>query len=110
MVGDQASSIIVDCIKQAEDDPKAIIVRLYESLGGRARGSLRLWVHRTLTALVVVDTFYSTGVTSGDAQWVNILEERLAEASVSSSAGNLDVALDLHAFEIKTLRVIVRSS
>lgn len=46
IIGSNSSGIIIDTIKRGENDeqdgPKTIIVRMYESLGGRTRGFLEL--------------------------------------------------------------------
>jgi alpha-mannosidase len=46
--GDQAAGIVFDTIKRGEDDePKGertVILRMYESLGGRAKGTVNLYV------------------------------------------------------------------
>lgn len=87
--------MILDCIKRGEDDedvsrgelPKrkgrSIIVRIYESLGGRARGTLKC----TLGARKV---------------WkCNILEDDQEEMKIEKG----QVALELRAFEVQTFRL-----
>lgn len=42
LVDEQGKGIVVETIKLGEDDDQCVVVRLYESLGGRARGVLRM--------------------------------------------------------------------
>lgn len=93
VVGERADSIILEAIKRGEDDEergaKTLVLRLFESQGGRARGTLEL-----------------TGLRVAKLQWVNILEEPLGpEVVATSDAGSTRVQLDFRAFEIKTLHV-----
>ncbi|WOO86295.1 Alpha-mannosidase [Vanrija pseudolonga] len=94
VVGPNADSIILEAIKRGEDDDergaKTLVLRLFESQGGRARGTLEL-----------------TGLRVAKLQWVNILEEPLGPEVVTSAsdAGSTRVELDFRAFEIKTLHV-----
>ena len=87
--------MILDCIKRGEDDedvsrgelPKrkgrSVIVRIYESLGGRARGTLKC----TLGAKKV---------------WkCNILEDDEEEKKIE----NGEVAIDLRPYEVQTFRL-----
>ena len=87
--------MILDCIKRGEDDEdvsrgelpkrkgKSIIVRIYESLGGKARGSLKC----TLGAKKV---------------WkCNILEDDGEEMKIEKGV----VALELKPFEVQTFRL-----
>jgi alpha-mannosidase len=75
--------VIVDTVKPAEDG-EGWVVRLYESHGGTARARLAF------------------GVAVRGAWLSNTLEERLA--SVRLEAGGCEV--DLHGFQIVTLRLI----
>ena len=90
-----SKALILDCIKRGEDDedvsrgelPKrkgrSIIVRIYESLGGKARGTLKC----TLGAKKV---------------WkCNLLEDDLEELKIEKGA----VALELRPFEVQTFRL-----
>jgi alpha-mannosidase len=49
--GDQAAGVVLDTVKRGEDDePKGertVILRMYESLGGRAKGTVNLYVSST---------------------------------------------------------------
>jgi alpha-mannosidase len=44
--GDRATGVVLDTIKRGEDDEsdgaRTVILRMYESLGGRARGTVNL--------------------------------------------------------------------
>ncbi|KAJ9125451.1 hypothetical protein QFC22_000412 [Naganishia vaughanmartiniae] len=99
--GPRSRGIVLDAIKRGEDDvfdgsgsEKIIILRLYEGLGGRARGRL---------------TF--AGVRAKEVSYVNILEEDMPgterDVKWSSEDGTLVVDLDVRGFEIKTLKVLV---
>ena len=92
---DGSKALILDCIKRGEDDedvsrgelPKrkgrSVIVRIYESLGGRARGTLKC----TLGAKKV---------------WkCNALEDDEEEQTIEKG----EVALDLRPFEVQTIRL-----
>ena len=87
--------MILDCIKRGEDDEdvsrgelakrkgRSIIVRIYESLGGRARGTLKC----TLGAKKV---------------WkCNLLEDDLEEVRIEEG----EVKVELRAFEVQTFRL-----
>ena len=77
------SAAVVEAVKLAEDGSGDLIVRLYESLGGRA--------HATVTADV--------GVARVDA--VDLLERPLEGAPTADGAA---IELDLRPFELVTLR------
>ena len=90
-----SKALILDCIKRGEDDedvsrgelPKrkgrSIIIRIYESLGGRARGILKC----TLGA---------------KRAWkCNVLEDDGEEQTIKKG----EIALELRAFEVQTFRL-----
>lgn len=94
-----APSIILDVIKRGEDDEdvstgglpirpgKSVVVRVYESLGGKARGSL----HSTLPVKRV---------------WkCNVLEDDEEELQIQDLDGAALVDIELRAFEIATYRL-----
>ena len=76
------SNVIVEAVKQAEDD-SAMIVRLYES----AHASAKALIHFSFTPKKVEET--------------NLMEETLRELALDNNA----VFLEFHPFEIKTLKV-----
>ncbi|ORY20873.1 glycosyl hydrolases family 38 N-terminal domain-domain-containing protein [Naematelia encephala] len=95
-----AQSIILDAVKRGEDDfangsetQTSVIFRMYESLGGRATGQLRL----------------RGPVTPKSLTWVNLLEEPLEDEQVQFKIDQLGclVELRLRTFEIKTLRILL---
>lgn len=90
-----SKALILDCIKRGEDDedvsrgklPKrkgrSIIVRIYESLGGKARGTLKC----TLGARQI---------------WkCNVLEDDGEEVAIQQG----EVSLELRPFEVQTFRL-----
>ncbi|KKO53655.1 alpha-mannosidase [Paenibacillus sp. DMB20] len=74
--------IMIEAVKQAEDSD-SVIVRLYETAGGRANGTLRIHLP----------------VSSVDE--VNLVEEKIGELDIAEGA----VALKLRPFEIRTLQI-----
>jgi alpha-mannosidase len=97
------SSVVLDTVKRGEDDEdvsvgglpvrkgRSLILRLYESLGGRARSSIR--------TKLPVKKVYKT----------NILEDDLEELSFEQVEINgetfTDINLELRAFEVQTIRL-----
>ncbi|WVF71778.1 hypothetical protein IAT40_006586 [Kwoniella sp. CBS 6097] len=94
--GDHSDSIIVDAIKRGEDDSdarKTVVVRLFESQGGRASGKLKI-----------------TGVQPQSVQWVNILEEIMEdepEVQWRKSGDGLEADITFRGFELKTLQLVL---
>ena len=91
-------SLVLDCIKRGEDDEdvtrgeltkragRSVILRIYESMGGRSRG--------TIETSLPVKKVYKT----------NVLEDDLEEVKISSSSkGKIDI--ELRAFEVATYRL-----
>lgn len=90
------SSLVLDCVKRGEDDEdvsrgdfdvrhgQSIILRVYESLGGRSRG--------TIQTTYPIKKVYKC----------NILEDDLEELKVSKG-GKIDI--ELRAFEVATYRI-----
>lgn len=94
-----APSLILDAVKRGEDDEyvstnelpsregKSIIVRIYESLGGKARGS----IHSGLAVKRV---------------WkCNVLEDDEEEFEIQKADGGSAVSIELRAFEVATFRL-----
>jgi alpha-mannosidase len=75
-------AVVVEAVKLADDRSGDVIVRLYESRGGRARTTVRV-------------SFGPTG-----ASEVNLLEQPLSEVDLADGA----VPLEFRAFQIRTLR------
>lgn len=99
-------SLVLSHVKRAEDDVDvslgdlpikvnrengtAIVVRVYESLGGRARGKL-----------------VSKGKKVLEVYKVNLLEDELERVkTVESSSGETEIPLDLRAFEVVSYKII----
>lgn len=95
-----APSLILDVIKRGEDDVdvsydgtptrpgKSVILRVYESLGGKARGSIE-------TALPVKKAFKC-----------NILEDdEHPDLGIESTTGGSSIKIELRAFEVATFRL-----
>lgn len=83
--GVQAGTIVLETIKRAEGSDR-LILRLYESLGNRSAGSLRI-----------------QGVKLKEAFWVNMLEDILQDAAVQATGDSFEVDLKMRGFEIRTL-------
>jgi alpha-mannosidase len=94
-----APSLILDAVKRGEDDEdvstndlpsrkgKSIVVRIYESLGGKARGT----IHSGLDVKRV---------------WkCNVLEDDEEELEVQKADGGSAVSIELRAFEVATFRL-----
>ncbi|KAJ5768558.1 hypothetical protein N7533_001141 [Penicillium manginii] len=94
-----APSLILDAVKRGEDDEdvstndlpsrkgKSIVVRIYESLGGKARGT----IHSGLDVKRV---------------WkCNVLEDDEEELEVRKADGGSAVSIELRAFEVATFRL-----
>ncbi|MET7283549.1 glycoside hydrolase family 38 C-terminal domain-containing protein [Kribbella sp. NPDC005582] len=75
-------NLVVEALKLADDESGDVIVRLYESTGGRSRGT-------------ITPSFAVSSVTE-----VDLLERHLADRDLTDGA----VALDLRPFQILTLR------
>ncbi|OCF39360.1 hypothetical protein I317_06845 [Kwoniella heveanensis CBS 569] len=94
--GDRSDSIIVDAIKRGEDDAdtrKTVVIRMFESQGGRASGKLKI-----------------TGVQPQLLQWVNILEEKMEdepELQWSKSGDGVEAEISFRGFELRTLQIVL---
>lgn len=94
-----APSVVLDVIKRGEDDEdvstgelpirsgKSVIVRVYESLGGKARGSV-------VTTLPLKRAWKC-----------NVLEDDEEELQIEKKKECLGINLDLRAFEVATFRL-----
>lgn len=95
-------SLILDAIKRGEDDEdvsrgglpvrpgKSIILRIYESLGGKSRGKIR--------SQFPVKNAWKCNVLEDD-------QEELAVSMVGSGADRVDINIELRAFEVATYRL-----
>lgn len=86
LVGVDNDAVVVSAVKLADDGSGDVVVRLYESTGGRAKVRL-------------ATGFRATGVVATD-----LLERPLADAPVPESDGE-GVRLSLRPFELVTLRL-----
>jgi alpha-mannosidase len=82
VVSVDGDGVTVEAVKLADDESGDVVVRLYESRGGRARGVLR------------------TGFPLAGAQITDLLERPLEEADVDGG-----VAVSLRPFQVLTLRL-----
>ena len=85
------NGVVVEAVKLAEDESDDVIVRLYESLGGRSKANLH------------------TGFAWNEVHEVGLLEEecdavRFALTTVDSAAS--DIELELKPYQIVTLRFV----
>ncbi|MGW7168955.1 alpha-mannosidase [Streptomyces sp. NPDC054884] len=85
--GGGAGGVTVEAVKLADDRSGDVVVRLYESRGGRARGVLR------------------TGFPLASARVTDLLERPLLEQSAISVPGDGTVEVTLRPFQILTLRL-----
>jgi len=85
VVAVDGEGVTVEAVKIADDASGDVVVRLYESRGGRARGTLRV-------------SFPLAG-----AQFTDLLERPLTTADTDGSS----VAVTLRPFEVQTLRLAV---
>ncbi|KAJ2747871.1 Glycoside hydrolase, 38 vacuolar alpha mannosidase [Coemansia sp. BCRC 34301] len=86
---DNAPNVVLDSVKAAEDDPRDIVVRLYETYGGHARATL------------------STSLGVATAHTTNVLEELDTALEIKQAvapAQGHSVALSFRPFEIVTVR------
>ncbi|MHA5047003.1 alpha-mannosidase [Streptomyces sp. SD15] len=88
VVSVDGEGVTVEAVKLADDASGDVVVRLYESRGGRARGTLR------------------TGFPLAGAQVTDLLERPLAAADTDGDA----VPVELRPFEVQTLRLAVRKN
>lgn len=88
VVSVDGAGVTVEAVKLADDASGDVVVRLYESRGGRAEGLLR------------------TGFPLAGAQVTDLLERPLEAAATEGNA----VAVSLRPFEVKTLRLTVENS
>ncbi|WUS95306.1 glycosyl hydrolase-related protein [Streptomyces sp. NBC_00708] len=86
LVGVDNDAVVISAVKLADDGSGDLVVRLYESTGGRAKVTL-------------ATGFRAAGVVATD-----LLERPLAEAPVPESDGD-GVRLSLRPFELVTLRL-----
>ena len=86
VVGNPA--IVVEAIKLAEDRSGDVIVRLYESAGVRARGSIE----------------FDPALDAATAHETDLLEREVPSNAVTSVEGST-VQLEVRPFQIVTLRV-----
>ncbi|KAJ2798699.1 Glycoside hydrolase, 38 vacuolar alpha mannosidase, partial [Coemansia helicoidea] len=88
-----APNVVLDTVKAAEDDPRAVVVRLYETFGGHATATL------------------TTKLRVAHAQLTNILEEKTADAAVATTAapGESAVKLAFRPFEIVTVKLVLKA-
>lgn len=96
-----SDSLVLDTVKRGEDDEdvsrgdlpvrpgKSIVLRIYESLGGKARG--------TISSKFPVKKVWKTNVLEDD-------EEEL-ELSSQSAEGVVSIDIELRAFEVATFRL-----
>ena len=97
---DSADGLIIDTIKRAEDDEdvsrgdlpsrrgKSVVLRIYDSLGGLARGKI-------ITAPVKVERVWKC----------NLLEDDLEEMDIERDGS---VAIEVRGFEVASYRVLLR--
>lgn len=103
-------SLILDVIKRAEDDPdivpsnsaipfpqitssrsKSVILRIYESLGGKARGTIKIrWP---------IKKAYLCNILEDDLEEIDVKVDMEKEKEISS------VDIELRGFEVQTLRL-----
>ncbi|GHH87708.1 alpha-mannosidase [Streptomyces capitiformicae] len=88
VVSVDGEGVTVEAVKLADDESGDVVVRLYESRGGRAQGVLR------------------TGFPLAGAQITDLLERPLSEAATDGDG----VPVTLRPFEVKTLRLAVGQS
>ncbi|MFF2379406.1 alpha-mannosidase [Streptomyces sp. NPDC058108] len=86
VVSVDGEGVTVEAVKLADDASGDVVVRLYESRGGRAAGTLR------------------TGFPLAGAEVTDLLERRLGAAETDGDT----VAVSLRPFEVRTLRLTVR--
>ncbi|MGW5237327.1 alpha-mannosidase [Monashia sp. NPDC004114] len=84
----EGEGVVLSSVKEAADRSGDLVVRVYESLGGRTRGTIRLG----LPVRTVVSA--------------SLLEEPLEAAHPVAADGSVE--LELGAFEVRTLRVVRR--
>jgi alpha-mannosidase len=87
VVSVQGGGVTVEAVKLADDNSGDVVVRVYESLGGRAQGSLR------------------TGFPLAGAQLTDLLERPLSTVDTDGDS----VSVTLRPFEIQTLRLAVEN-
>ncbi|MEE1763929.1 MULTISPECIES: alpha-mannosidase [unclassified Streptomyces] len=85
VVSVEGEGVTVEAVKLADDASGDVVVRIYESSGGRARGVLR------------------TGFPLAGAQLTDLLERPLSEAATDGDG----VPVTLRPFEVQTLRLAV---
>ncbi|MDX3640257.1 alpha-mannosidase [Streptomyces sp. MB09-02B] len=85
VVSVDGEGVTVEAVKLADDASGDVVVRIYESSGGRARGVLR------------------TGFPLAGAQITDLLERPLSEAATDGNG----VPVTLRPFEVQTLRLAV---
>ncbi len=88
LVAVEGEGIVLSSVKEAADRSGDLVVRVYESLGGRTRGSVRLGLPRY--------TYASA----------SLLEEPLEATRPLAADGSIE--LELGAFEVRTLRIARR--
>ncbi|PAZ11293.1 alpha-mannosidase [Streptomyces sp. SA15] len=84
VVAVDGEGVTVEAVKLADDESGDVVVRLYESRGGRAHGVLR------------------TGFPLAGAQVTDLLERPLEDADIDGDGG---IAVSLRPFQVLTLRL-----
>ena len=112
-------SVILDTVKRGEDDDESgrssVVIRMFECLGGRTKGSLKMSVpsHSSrvlLCHVTVTDRFSAGGIAPKSLTWVNILEEPMTdEGDVvwQQDGETATVELDFRGFEVRTLLIVL---
>lgn len=92
-----APNVVLETVKRGEDDTKKkltrVVLRIFEAYGGHASATLRVASHLS------IDRAYTT----------NLLEEKISalETSTHEATGDTLIKLDLHAFQILTVRLTI---
>lgn len=118
-----APSVILETVKRGEDDddsqaqskaPKTVILRIYESLGGHARATLRvagsLGVSKAFEANLLEDELSELQVTSLSRPGVDSdldSDESMNYTSEDQKRRDVGIPLQFHGFEVKTVKLVL---
>jgi len=105
-------SVILDVVKRGEDDEKTdrstVILRMFESLGGRTTGQMTMWDTIPIAVSYIADAISTGAIKPKSLAWVNLLEEPMCDEKKPIWKQEGDTAtleLAFGGFEIRTLLI-----
>ncbi|KAL5496105.1 AMS1 [Sanghuangporus vaninii] len=100
-----APNVILETVKRGEDDdftgfeknqPKTIVLRVYEAFGGHAQAFLRIF------GALHIEKAYETNILEDEETELNIFR-----AAGDADTGDVEIKLDFRGFELKTVKLVL---